>query len=125
LSFSNGVNPSVQTHPLREYITARWTDALANGATVAGVPPKTEVIDRLLWPEALLPLTTTNLDSGLDTIAIAARNWRPEDSAYNHAQALKRLDWRWRFKAIADVIGLQPKKLFQELAVIDQRISQT
>jgi hypothetical protein len=125
LSFSNRVSPSLQTHPIREYITARWTDALANGAAVAGVPPNTEVIDKLLWPEALLPLATTNLDSGLNAIGIAVRNWTPRMSAHNHLQALRRLDWRWRFKAIADVLALRPEKLIRELAAIDRRVSQT
>ena len=36
LSFSNLVSPDVQTHPKREYITGRWTDALSAGATVVG-----------------------------------------------------------------------------------------
>ena len=40
LSFSNSVSPSVQTHPHRQYLTARWTDALAAGAIVAGIPPR-------------------------------------------------------------------------------------
>lgn len=39
LAFSNRANPTMQTHPEREYITGRWTDALASGATVAGIPP--------------------------------------------------------------------------------------
>src|SRR6185312_13063405 len=42
LSFSNNVSPGTQTHPDRQYLTARWTDALSAGATVAGIPPKSE-----------------------------------------------------------------------------------
>ena len=39
LAFSNRANPTMQTHPEREYITGRWTDSLASGSTVAGIPP--------------------------------------------------------------------------------------
>jgi hypothetical protein len=38
-ALSNRVSPGTQTRPTREYITGRWTDPLASGATVAGVPP--------------------------------------------------------------------------------------
>ena len=39
LAFNNVVSPEENTHPTRHYLTARWTDALANGATVAGMMP--------------------------------------------------------------------------------------
>ncbi len=125
LSFSNRVSPSVQTHPVREYITARWTDALASGATVAGVPPKTEVIEKLLWPEALLPLATTSLEAEMESISQAVRTWTPKRAATNYAQSLKRLDWRWRFRAISEVLGLKPAKLNAELAQIEQKAADT
>jgi hypothetical protein len=38
LAISNRANPTMQTHPEREYIAGRWTDALASGATVVGIP---------------------------------------------------------------------------------------
>ena len=41
LAFSNSVSPTTYTHPTKEYITARWTDALASGVTVVGKVPNT------------------------------------------------------------------------------------
>ena len=38
LAFSNTMDPRRYTHTTRAYITGRWTDALACGAAVAGVP---------------------------------------------------------------------------------------
>jgi hypothetical protein len=34
------------------------------------------------------------------------------------------LDWRWRFKEIADVFGLRPSRLILELESLDERIAQ-
>ena len=48
----NRACPNPQTHPKREYITGRWTDSLAAGATVAGISPRSESVQSLLWPEA-------------------------------------------------------------------------
>ena len=39
LAHSNIVAPASYTHPSKEYISARWTDALAAGSVVAGIPP--------------------------------------------------------------------------------------
>ena len=78
LAFSNRANPTMQTHPEREYITGRWTDALASGATVAGIPPRSESVQSLLWPEALLDIGTVDQTKGLEVIASAVREWTPE-----------------------------------------------
>jgi hypothetical protein len=123
LSFTNRVSPSIQTHPRREYITSRWTIAAANGATVAGVPPRSESVHRLLWPEALLPLADAELSHGLEAIADAVKSWTPERAAYNHRRALERLDWRWRFKEIADALGHTAPKLDAELAQLKERLA--
>ena len=39
-AFSNAVSPAPYTHPSREYLTGRWTDSLASGATTAGITPR-------------------------------------------------------------------------------------
>ena len=41
LAFSTSVSPAPYTHPTKEYITGRWTDALASGVTVVGKVPNT------------------------------------------------------------------------------------
>lgn len=121
LSFSNSVNPQVQTHPTRRYITGRWTDALAAGATVAGVPPESAPAHQLLWPEALLDLGTVERERGVEILRAAAARWTPERARINYAHALDRLDWRRRFERIAAALELNAPPLRQELRQLDER----
>jgi hypothetical protein len=123
LAFSNRVNPTSYTHPHRQYLTGRWVDALASGAVVAGVRPREPSIDELLWPEATLELGGTELQGGLALIQEAARRWHPGLSATNHAWALRRLDWRWRFKVLADAFALAPPRLAAELTRLEAAIA--
>ena len=115
LAFTNRVSRSIQTHPGREYITGRWTDSLASGATVAGIPPRSESVQSLLWPKALLDLGTLNRMDGLEVIASAVRAWTPELARLNYVKSLEILDWRWRFKTIADALGIHCPKLEDQL----------
>ena len=77
LSFSNLVSPDVQTHPKREYITGRWTDALSAGATVVGIPPRSDSVKALLWKGALVDLGTVNLVEGLQAVSVLAAELDP------------------------------------------------
>jgi hypothetical protein len=122
LAFSNSVNPTVYTHQTRQYLTARWTDALACGAIVAGIPPQEPSIDRLLWEGATLNLGSIRIEDGLQVILEAKHSWQAGQAARNHQQALKRLDWRWRFATIANVFDESPKRLNYELKLLKQRI---
>lgn len=115
LAFSNRANPTMQTHPEREYITGRWTDALASGATVAGIPPRSDSVQSLLWPEALLDLGTVARAEGIKTIAAAAREWTPQLARINYAQSLEKLDWRWRFRTLATALEIHSSALDAEL----------
>lgn len=123
LSFSNRVSPSIQTHPEREYITGRWTDALAAGASVVGVAPRTEVVSELLWPGALVDPGTADRDASLEFIAEAVRSWSPRVAEENHALALERLDWRWRFEKIAAALEISPPPLARELEQLRDKIA--
>jgi hypothetical protein len=123
LAFSNSVNPESYTHPTRQYLTGRWVDALACGATVAGVPPRGPSIDELLWPGATLDLGSIRRKEGLEILATALRRWTPEMAIKNNVMALKKLDWRWRFKVIADVFGTYPIPLANELRLLQQRLA--
>lgn len=116
LAFSNRVSPEGHTHPEREYITGRWTDSLASGAAVAGVPPRSDSVQSLLWPEALLDLGTANQAEGLRVIASALREWTPERALINYKKSLEKLDWRWRFKTLAEALNTRSSRLDAELA---------
>lgn len=118
LAFSNLASPNPQTHSIREYLTGRWTDALAAGAIVAGIPPRSGSVTSLLWPEALLDLETVNLSDGLKIIGGAIQAWTPARARLNYLNSLERLDWRWRFKTIAESFGVHRDKLDNELTAL-------
>jgi hypothetical protein len=122
LAFSNRANPTLQTHPEREYITGRWTDALASGATVAGIPPHSESVQSLLWPEASLDIGTVDRTEGLKMIASAVREWTPERAQLNYLRSLETFDWRWRFKTLAEALGTHSSDLDAELARLQKII---
>jgi hypothetical protein len=122
LAFSNRVSPEGHTHREREYITGRWTDALASGATVAGIPPRSESVQSLMWPEALLDIGTVEQAEGLKVIASAAREWTPERAQVNYIRSLETFDWRWRFKTLADALETRSSKLDAELARLQSLI---
>ena len=115
LAFSNRVSPGVNTHPKREYITGRWTDSLAAGATVAGIPPQSESVQSLLWPEALLDIRTVNQAEGLKVIGSMVRAWTAERAQLNYIRSLETLDWRWRFKTLAEALNTHSTQLHGEL----------
>jgi hypothetical protein len=118
LAFSNIANPTRFTHPRRQYLTGRWVDALASGAVVAGVCPREPSIDRLLWPSATLELADVDRERGLREIVAALPTWHAGIAAANHAWSLRRLDWRWRFEALAQHFGGVPARLCAELAAL-------
>ncbi len=122
LAFSNSVNPEKYTHPTRQYLTGRWVDALGCGAVVAGIAPRGPGIDDLLWPGATLDLGSIRRSEGLEVLASALRKWTPDTAVNNFAMALKILDWRWRFKVLADVCGISSVPLAAELKLLQNRI---
>ena len=122
LAFTNRVSPGAQTHKKREYITGRWTDSLAAGATVAGMPPESESVQSLLWPGALLDIGTVNPIEGLKVIDSMVRAWTPERARFNYLKSLETLDWRLRFKMLADALGVHSPRLDAELARLTNAI---
>ena len=115
MAFSNAANPERYTHHTRQYLTGRWVDALACGAVVAGICPRSPDVDELLWPGATLELGSVRRQEGLETIAGALRHWTPARAIRNNAMALKKLDWRWRLKTIADIFAVESITLRSEL----------
>ena len=112
------------THPTKEYFTARWTDALSSGAVVAGVQPKGICTGPdTLWPEGLIDLEDTDITANLRRIAEAKTVWTPEIARYNHLMSLRRLDWRWRLRAIARAMAFQVPALDQDILRLEARIA--
>jgi hypothetical protein len=125
LAFSNRVSPGTQTHPKREYITGRWTDSLAAGATVAGIPPSSDSVQSLLWPEAMVDIGTVNQAEGLKVIGSMVRAWTPDRAQLNYMRSLETLDWRWRFKTLAEALATHSPQLETELARLTKVIRST
>jgi hypothetical protein len=123
LAFSNAVNRDPNNHPTREYLTGRWLDALGCGSIVAGVAPRGRNSDGLLWVGATLELGGVRRSEGLRVVAAALKEWTPDIAASNHAMALRRLDWRWRFKTLAEVCGAHAARLDLELRLLEERIA--
>ncbi|WP_375227239.1 hypothetical protein [Roseobacter sp. S98] len=122
IAHSNLAAPESYTHKSKEYITARWTDALASGAVVAGVPPHSD-LGLIDWPGALLPFDRIDLDANLAQLAAARAAWTPQMALDNHLGALKQLDWRWRFHTLSKHIGLRPAALDAEIDRLNSRIA--
>jgi hypothetical protein len=122
LAFTNRVSPNPQTHPKREYITGRWTDSLAAGASVAGIPPRSESVQSLLWPEALADIGTVNPTEGLNVIGSMVRAWTPDRARFNYIRSLETLDWRLRFKTLAEALEVHSLPLETELARLNKVI---
>ena len=124
LAFSNAVNRDPNNHPTTEYLTGRWVDALGCGCVVAGVAPRGPSPDEMLWAGATLELGGIRRGEGLQVLAFAITHWTADLAAANHLMALKRLDWRWRFKTLADNFAIRPAPLAVELDALDARIVQ-
>ncbi|SNS78135.1 hypothetical protein [Tropicimonas sediminicola] len=122
IAHSNLAAPAPYVHPSVEYITARWTDALACGAVVAGSQPQgdLELVD---WPGALLDFPRIDRAENVAQLAEAAAAWAPETARRNHLEALRRLDWRWRFEALAQRMGHYPPALAPEMTRLHSAIA--
>ncbi|MDC8753609.1 glycosyltransferase [Erythrobacter sp. sf7] len=117
IAHSNLAAPAPYTHRREEYITARWTDALACGAVVAGVQPRSDrSFDRLLWSGAFLDFDRIDLKYNIAALKEARAAWRPEVASLNYRNALAKLDWRWRLRELLNSMGIDvPPILAKEL----------
>lgn len=107
VAFSNLVAPAQYTHPTKAYYTARWTDALACGAVVAGIPPHQDIgVSSRLWDGALLEFDYIDLERNMEVLSDAVARWSPETARRNYVNALMNLDWRWGIKCLADQLNL-------------------
>lgn len=125
IAFSNVVAPAPYNHPTKAYFTGRWTDALANGAVVAGIAPHQDIgIAARLWDGALLEFDGVDLERNLAVLEEAAARWHPDIARRNHLNALMRLDWRWGLKRLADRLDLPCPALDRDLDRLRERAGQ-
>ena len=125
LAFTNRVSSGKNTHPRREYLTGRWTDSLASGASVAGIPPASETVQSLLWPEALVDIGSIHREQGLEVLTSMVHKWSPEQARINYLRSLEKLDWRSRFKTLSQALQVQSPRLDAELERLDEAIRST
>ncbi|WP_368187623.1 hypothetical protein [Aestuariibius sp. HNIBRBA575] len=119
LASSNLVSPAPYVHGSQEYLTARWTDALAAGAIVAGQAPHSDrAFSDLIWPEATLDIPMTDRNAALAKIRTAVDRWSYDLAKFNADCALKRLDWRLRFAQLADYFSYSTSTLDKSLKTI-------
>ncbi len=124
LAFSNLVSPAPYTHPEKEYVTARWTYAVASGCIVAGIPPKSDYSFKAYFPsDTILEFPSITRRDSIDILTQAIRDWTPDRAAKNRAIALRNLDWRWRFKEVANIAGAEWPFLNAEIAALQQEIN--
>ena len=116
LAFSNLVSPANYTHPTRDYVTGRWTDALGTGAAVIGTAPVSA--EYLFWPGATAEISPYDLSHGLERVRDLAQMWDPSKSIANWLRARESLDWRWRLRDISESLGLVG------LSQLDRELSQ-
>lgn len=122
LAFSVRASPTSYTHPTKDYITARWLDALAWGAVVVGQRPDSAATEELLWEGATLDLSPTDVDAGLSTLRNALPTFTQENAKANVLSALERLDWRHRFKTMLDCMGTHSPRLESDLLAAQDRV---
>jgi hypothetical protein len=126
IAHSNVAAPAGYTHPAKEYLTGRWTDALASGAVMAGVQPFGDAsAEDLLWPGATLNFDRIDLAHNIATLREAVAAWSPADAARNRHQALLKLDWRWRLSALARALGLRSNALDADLIRLQAAIAES
>lgn len=114
LASGNASSAADYTHPHREYITARWTDAAASGTVVAGSPPRCDSL-RLLPVDGLIDMPVGAAEYGIQFLVEAARAWNLQLAASLHRHARVHLDWRHRFATLAGTLELEPGTLQVEL----------
>jgi hypothetical protein len=56
-------------------------------------------------------------------LVIAPPQWTPQRALKNYAMALRKLGWHWRFKVLADGLGMRPVLLGNEHDLLQNRIS--
>ncbi|WP_222842973.1 hypothetical protein, partial [Bowdeniella nasicola] len=121
LAFSNAVHSVSYTHPEREYVTGRWTDAIAAGCMVAGVVPDTESA-KIVVPEcARICVPPDDPSAGLDQIIGALGEYTKERYLQIRRYAAEYVDWHHRLHAMCTDLSIsRPESLQRKLTDLDQ-----
>jgi hypothetical protein len=122
LTQSNLVGEAAYTHPDKEYMTARWTDAFACGCIVAGAQPKGDPLFARVTADAVLDFDPQAGDGGLSALSEALQGWTPERTRAIHHMALREFDWRWRIRDLVRRLELPTSRIDAEIAEIERRI---
>lgn len=125
LAFSVRVSPTKYTHPTKDYITARWLDALAWGCVVVGQKPQSAATDLLLWEGATVDISPHDVTQGMTEIKNALADYSPLVAERHVRLALEKFDWRHRFNELFAEIGYSSDKLTQELISMQQAFIST
>ncbi|MGA4670206.1 hypothetical protein ACPCG0_10505 [Propionibacteriaceae bacterium Y1923] len=121
LASSNLASPADYTHRTRDYITARFTDAVTCGVRIAGQFPQVRAAS--LIPEAArVEVDVSTREAGIEAIAAAVGGWTESASLSLHAHALAALDWRHRVREISEELGVETPTLTQELSQLNAAI---
>lgn len=118
LAFSVRDAPARYTHPTKDYLTGRWTDALAHGCVVMGSRPRSDAAEDLLWDEATIELDPRDPASGLNSALTLLAGWTPQIARDIQIRALQQLDWRHRFAEVFRALGVDSPELRRDLDTI-------
>lgn len=105
LAFTNLVDSTTYTHPTKEYITGRWTDAAAHGAVCIGKRPGTATSREMIPDFARLEISHEALARGMSEIERWLESYSSSEATRIRAHAADVLDWRHRLAIIADTLG--------------------
>ncbi|MSS44857.1 hypothetical protein FYJ43_02045 [Cutibacterium sp. WCA-380-WT-3A] len=122
LASGNKASPTYYTHPDREYISARFTDAAACGTQIAGVPPNCQAA-KLLPEEGFIRMPVSSQEEGIPILTDAVKSWTPELAPRLQAHALTHLDWRHRIADISKSMRISTSTLDREIAELNERIA--
>lgn len=117
LAFHLYVEPEHQ-RPRSMMVTSRWLESLVAGCLVAGQRPVSRMADDMLpWEGATieLPPESAATVEALKALLPEREGWQAQ-RARNVAEVLRRHDWRWRLRRLAELNAwAEPPSLTEEL----------
>lgn len=123
VAFSNKINPTGYTKKGVEYVTGRWTDSLSSGALIAGKQPKCDVVSRYFVDPWAINIDGMDIENDLAVISDRLSSIDRDISNDIFSNALKNLDWRWRFKSIVSDMGLESCRLDRDLEAMSSLLT--
>jgi Glycosyl transferases group 1 len=112
----------------QEELGLRYFEGIAGGAVVLGRAPRCKAYEQNFdWPDAVVPLKTTDGSDIADVIAELDR--QPDRVAQvrreNVVNSLLRHDWVYRWRAMLDIVGLPPSDGISVREMRLKRLAQT